>query len=81
MMPPRDTPKETPGSRRALELAIIGAFFQPNASAATIAAAFSTGAKKLHAADVQRIWDAAKESGDLPKLKRPNRGPKARCRA
>jgi len=68
--------KDTPTATRALELAIINAFFQPNASAATIAAAFSTGAKKLHAADVQRIWDAAKEKGDLPKLNRPRRGPK-----
>jgi hypothetical protein len=73
--------KDTPTARRALELAIINAFFQANASAATIAAAFSTGAKRLHARDVQRIWDAAKESGDLPKLNRPNRGPKERRRA
>ena len=77
MIDTRDTPK----AKRALELAIIGAFFQPNVSAATIAAAFSTGAKKLHAADVQRIWDAAKESGDLPRINRPTRGPRERRRA
>lgn len=70
-----------PNARRALELAIIGTFFQPNVSAATIAAAFSTGARKLHASDVQRIWDAAKERGDLPKINRPNRGPREGQRA
>lgn len=71
---------DTPKGKRALELAIINAFFQANASAATIAAAFSTGARKLHASDVQRIWDAAKESGELPKINRPRRGPKERER-
>lgn len=69
---------DTPKGKRALELAIINAFFKPDTSAATIAAAFSTGARKLHAKDVQRIWDAAKAKGELPKLKRPNRGPRVR---
>jgi hypothetical protein len=69
---------DTPQGKRALELAIINAFFQPHITAAQIAVAFSTGAKKLHAADVQRIWDAAKESGDLPKINRPSGGPKER---
>lgn len=69
---------DTTQSRRALELAIIGCFFQPHLTAAQIAVAFSTGAKKLHAADINRIWDAAKERGDLPKLNRPKGGPKIR---
>lgn len=69
---------ETPGSRhdkRALEIAIEQAFFL-RGSAAHFATVFSTGAKKLHAADIQRIWDAAKEKGDLPKINRPRGGPR-----
>jgi hypothetical protein len=69
--------KDTPNARRAVDLAIIGAFFTPG-SAAHIAQTFSTGARKLHASDVQRIWDAAKASGQLPKINRPKGGPKER---
>lgn len=65
---------DTKQGQDALRLAIEAAFFQ-SGSAAHIASAFSTGGKKLHAADVQRIWDKAKEDGRLPKLNRPNRGP------
>jgi len=65
---------DTEQARRALQLAIEAAFFQAG-SAAHIAQAFSTGGKKLHAADINRIWDKAKEEGRLPKLNRPNRGP------
>jgi len=65
---------DTRQGKRALELAIIHAWFGPG-SAAHIAQAFSTGAKTLHASDVQRIWDAAKQSGELPKINRPNGGP------
>lgn len=61
----------TPQARRALELAIIAALWQPG-SAAHIAVAFSTGSRKLHATDVQKIWEEAKEKGDLPKLNRPS---------
>lgn len=61
----------TPQARRALELAIIAAWWQPG-SAAHIAVAFSTGSRKLHATDVQKIWEEAKEKGDLPKLNRPS---------
>lgn len=69
-------PRDTPNARRALELAIIHAFFLPG-SAAHVATAFSTGGRRLHADDVRRIWDKAKAKGDLPKLKRPANGPKA----
>lgn len=72
MIPPR----ETPNAKRALELAITAAFFKPG-SAAHIATAFSTGGKKLHAADVQRIWSNAKASGELPDINRPKGGPRA----
>lgn len=68
---------DTKQGQDSLRLAIEAAFFQTG-SAAHIASAFSTGGKKLHASDVQRIWDAAKERGDLPKLNRPNGGPGAR---
>lgn len=67
---------DTPQGRRALELAIINMYFQPNFSAAQIAVAFTTGAKKLHASDVTTIWAKAKEAGDLPKLDRPAKGPR-----
>lgn len=70
-------PDTTPRGKRALELAIIHAFFLPG-SAAHVATAFSTGEKKLHAADIRRIWDAAKARGELPKLNRPAGGPKDR---
>lgn len=70
-------PRDTPNARRALELAIIGAFFLPG-SAAHVASTFSTDAKKLHASDVTRIWAKAKENGDLPKIDRPANGPKER---
>lgn len=70
-------PDITPRGKRALELAIIHAFFLPG-SAAHVATAFSTGARKLHAGDVRRIWDAAKETGELPKINRPPGGPKER---
>lgn len=65
--------------KRALELAIINAFFLPG-SAAHFATAFSTGKKKLSAADINRIWARAKESGELPKINRPHNGPKDRER-
>jgi hypothetical protein len=70
-------PNEKPNAKRALELAITAAFFQPG-SAAHVAQAFSTGSRKLHARDVKRIWDAAKEKGGLPKINRPPGGPKQR---
>lgn len=70
-------PDTSANGKRALELAIIQAFFLPG-SAAHVATAFSTGARKLHARDIQRIWDAAKENGELPKLNRPPGGPKDR---
>lgn len=54
----------SPQAKRALELAIIGAFFLPG-SAAHVATAFSTATRRLHASDVQRIWEAAKARGDL----------------
>ncbi|MFZ5792345.1 MAG: hypothetical protein ACOY3L_16760 [Pseudomonadota bacterium] len=63
--------------KRALELAVTHAFFTPG-SAAQIAAALSTKARKLHAADVRRIWRAAKERGELPKIVRPANGPQGR---
>lgn len=63
----------TPQRTRALELAIIDTFFNPALSAAQIAVAFSSGSKKLHAADVLKIWAEAKARGDLPKLNRPQR--------
>lgn len=66
---------DTKQGRRALEIAIEQAFFLPG-SAAHFATVFSTGAKKLHATDVRKIWDAAKERGDLPKINRPHGGPK-----
>lgn len=68
-------PDTTPNGKRALELAIIHAFFLPG-SAAHVATAFSTGSKRLHARDIQRIWDAAKARGELPKINRSPRGPK-----
>lgn len=68
-------PDTTANGKRALELAIIHAFFLPG-SAAHVAAAFSTGSKRLHASDIQRIWDAAKARGELPKISRPARGPR-----
>ena len=70
-------PDTSPRGKRALELAIIHAFFLPG-SAAHVATAFSTGARKLHAGDIRRIWDAAKEKGELPKINRPAGGPKDR---
>lgn len=60
--------------KRALELAVTHAFFTPG-SAAQIAAALSTQARKLHAADVHRIWREAKARGELPRLDRPANGP------
>ena len=71
------SPPDTPSARRALELAIIEAFFHPG-SAAHIAVAFSTGAKKLHADDIYRIWESAKIKGDLPNITRPDGGPRER---
>ncbi|WP_439392370.1 hypothetical protein ACRQ5Q_22505 [Bradyrhizobium sp. PMVTL-01] len=68
----------SPRGKRALELAVINAFFAPG-SAARIAAALSTPVRKLHAADVNRIWAAAKERGDLPKIDRPAKGPGTRA--
>lgn len=68
---------DTKQGRRALELAIEQAFFLPG-TAAHFATVFSTGAKKLHARDIWRIWDAARERGDLPALRRPPGGPKDR---
>jgi hypothetical protein len=70
-------PDTTPNGKRALELAIINAFFLPG-SAAHVATAFSTGARRLHAGDIRRIWDTAKEKGELPKINRPTGGPKDR---
>ncbi|SDD93957.1 hypothetical protein SAMN05216337_101798 [Bradyrhizobium brasilense] len=70
-------PADTPNARRALELAVINAFFLPG-SAAHVATAFSTERKKLHAGDVARIWAKAKERGDLPNITRPAKGPKER---
>ncbi len=67
---------ETEQVKRSRELAIIHAFFLPG-SAAQIAQAFSTDTRKLHAADVHRIWAEAKERGDLPKIDRPAGGPGA----
>ncbi|MET4341985.1 hypothetical protein [Bradyrhizobium sp. RT9a] len=67
----------SPRGKRALDLAIIHAFFLPG-SAAHVATAFSTGGRKLHAGDIRRIWDAAKERGELPKINRPAGGPKDR---
>ena len=68
---------ETPQAKRALELAIINAFFLPG-TAAHFATAFSTGTRKLSASDIHRIWDDAKASGDLPRLERPPGGPRDR---
>ncbi len=68
---------ETPQAKRALELAIINAFFLPG-TAAHFATAFSTGTRKLSASDIYRIWEQAKASGDLPRLERPPGGPKDR---
>ena len=60
---------DTPQGRRSLELAIIGAWWGTG-SAAHIATAFSTGARKLHASDINEIWAKAKLEGHLPKLNR-----------
>lgn len=68
---------DTPQGNRALELAIIHAFFLPG-TAAHFAIAFSTVTKKLHADDIYRIWEQAKIKGDLPNLVRPDGGPKDR---
>lgn len=68
---------DTPSGRRGLELAIINAFYLQG-TAAHFAVAFSTVTKKLHADDIYKIWDAAKERGDLPRLERPDGGPKDR---
>jgi hypothetical protein len=65
---------DRPNARRALELAIIHAFFLPG-SAARIAQSLSTDARPLHANDVHKIWATAKENGDLPKIDRPAGGP------
>lgn len=65
--------------RRALELAVTAAFFHPG-SAAQIASALSTKGRRLHAADVTRIWRKAKRSGALPKITRPANGPTANRR-
>lgn len=46
----------------------------PARQRAHIAVAFSSGAKKLHADDIYRIWETAKTKGDLPKLERPEEG-------
>ncbi len=69
--------RNTPSARRALELAIINAFFLPG-SAAHFAVAFSTVTKKLHADDIYKIWETAKAKGDLPKIDRPEGGPRDR---
>ncbi len=61
--------------QRALQLAIEGAFFLPG-SAAHIATVFSTGGRRLHADDVNRMWSEAKQAGRLPKLNRPKNGPR-----
>ena len=71
---------DTANARRALELAIINAFFLPG-SAAHFAVAFSTLTKKLHADDIYKIWEAAKARGDLPKIARPEGGPRERILA
>lgn len=68
---------DTPSGRRGLELAIIECFFLPG-SAAHFATAFSTVTKKLHADDIYSIWEKAKANGDLPRLERPQGGPKDR---
>jgi hypothetical protein len=68
---------DTPNGRRALELAIINAYWLPG-TAAHFATAFSTVTKKLHADDIYKIWEQAKINGDLPKLERPDGGPKDR---
>lgn len=70
------TAPDTPNAQRALKLAIINMYFDPHFSAAQIALAFSTGAKKLHASDIHQIWAEAKEAGDLPKLDRPSKPPR-----
>lgn len=70
----------SPSGKRALDLAIIHAFFAAG-SASHIATAFSTGGRKLHAADVMRIWKRAKQNGELPNMARPARGPKQKVRA
>jgi hypothetical protein len=57
-------------------LAVVAAFFRAG-SAASVAALCSTRHRKLHAGDVQRIWNEAKAKGDLPKLRRPAGGPRA----
>jgi hypothetical protein len=66
-------------TQRALELAIERAFFLPG-TAAHFATVFSTGARQLHASDVRKIWDAAKDRGDIPRINRPKGGPKDRER-
>lgn len=68
---------DTRQGRRALELAIEAAFFLPG-SATHFATAFSTGGRKLHAADVNRIWAKAKQANRLPKINRPHGGPRER---
>lgn len=68
---------DTSNARRAVELAIISAFFLPG-SASHIARCFSTMSRKLSSNDVRRIWSAAKKRGDLPKLNRPHGGPRDR---
>lgn len=68
---------DTPQGRRGLELAIIAAFFLPG-TAAHFAVAFSTVTRKLHADDIYKIWETAKANGDLPKLERPDGGPRDR---
>lgn len=70
-------PERPTQAQRALELAIINAFFLPG-SAAHFATVFSTGTKKLAAEDIYQIWDKAKETGELPRLKRPPGGPRDR---
>lgn len=70
---------DTKQGRAALRLAIEHAFFLPG-SAAHIATAFSTGARKLHASDINKIWAEAKEADRLPKINRPHGGPKDRER-
>lgn len=72
----RKKPQRKTRTALALERAIEEAFFAPG-SAAHIATAFSTGSRRLHAGDVQRIWRAAKAAGRLPPLQRPKRGPSA----
>lgn len=59
----------------ALDRAIVEAFFLPG-SAAHVALCFSTKTRKLSASDVYRIWNEAKERGDLPHLNRPRGGPR-----